>query len=58
MSEIKATELINENLLAHFRKARNRPQNNTGKHPSKLYEPVGIEEAFEPVGFVLENVEK
>ena len=55
LSEVRATELINESLYS--RKAKKRTAKGTENHPMELYKPANIETQFEPIGFVLENIE-
>lgn len=54
MSEIKSSEIINENLLAFYRKAKKRE---TEGRRLKLYEPANTETLFEPIGFIEETSE-
>ena len=58
MSEIKSTEIINENLLAFYRKAKKRTQREAERYHATMYEPANIEMLFEPIGFVHESSEE
>ena len=55
LSEIKAEEIINENLLAYRRKWRTKGTKQDRKKSSQLFDMMRAESMFEPIGYVSEE---